>query len=83
MLMKRTATTRVIATLITTLALLAAVPQAAHAETENLWKYWASDFENRSPWEMPFAILFSLPAMIVTTPFWLGNAALDKLKGDD
>jgi hypothetical protein len=82
MLMKRTAATRAIATLITTLALVAAVPKAALAESENLWKIWATEVTDRSVYEMPFAILFSLPAMIVTTPFWLGNVALEKLKGD-
>jgi hypothetical protein len=82
MLMKRTAATRAIATLIATLALVAAVPKAALAESENLWKIWATEVTDRSVYEMPFAILFSLPAMIVTTPFWLGNVALEKLKGD-
>ncbi len=78
--MKRTATTRFIATLIATLALVAAVPQAAFAEDENIWTLWAAEVTERSAFEMPFAILFSLPAMIATTPFWLGKLALEKLE---
>jgi len=83
MLEKRTATTRVFATLIAAIALVVAVPQAALAEDENLWKQWASEMKERSPYEMPFAILFSLPAMIATTPFWLGTIAYDKLTEKD
>jgi hypothetical protein len=84
MLAKRTAIARAIATLITVFVLVAAVPQTALADEESgIWSQWVAEVADRSKPEIPIAILFSLPAMIVSTPFWLGQLALDKMRGDD
>ena len=65
--------------------LVVATPQAAQAEVDNLWGVWASELTNRSMAEVPFAVLTSLPAMILSTPFWFGVWSVDKIKnsGDD
>jgi len=69
---------------VTILALLGATPGAAFAETPPLWSVWVDQVAKReSKPEIPFAILFSLPPMLVVTPFWLGNLAVDKAKGGD
>jgi hypothetical protein len=83
MFAKRTAIARAIATLITVFVLVAAVPQTALAEEQGIWSQWVAEVADRSKPEIPIAILFSLPAMIVSTPFWLGQLALDKMRGDD
>ncbi len=81
---KRTDITRAIATLIATLALITAVPQAALAEDEAVWSQWIAQVTDRGTVaEIPFAILFTIPAMIVVTPIWLVQVAMDKMRGDD
>ena len=84
MLPKRTGIARAVAALITTLALFAAVPQTALAEDQGIWAQWADEVADRpTKGEIPFAVLFTIPAMIVITPFWWVQKALDKMKGDD
>ena len=84
MLPKRTDVVRAIAATIAALTLFAAVPQAALAEKEGIWGQWADEVTDRqTKAEIPFAILFTLPAMIVITPFWWVQAAMEKMSGDD
>jgi len=66
-------------------ALVVATPQTALAKVDNLWSVWASEVTDRSKVEIPFVILTSLPAMIISTPFWFGVWSVDKIKhsGDD
>jgi hypothetical protein len=33
--------------------------------------------------EVPFAVILSIPAMIIITPIWLGGRAIDALRGDE
>jgi len=75
---------RVMTATIALVALLAAVPPAALAEGDGIWSQWASEVTNRnSKVEAAFAVVFSLPAMIVITPFWWVELAMEKLSGDD
>jgi len=75
--------TRTAAVLIAVLGLAAVTPTAAQAQDEGLWQRWVEEVTDRDKIEIPFAILFSLPAMIVTTPFWLAEVAYGKLTADD
>jgi hypothetical protein len=80
----RTDIVRAIAAVIAALALLAAAPQAALAEDQGIWSQWAEEVTDReTKAEIPFAVLFTLPAMIVITPFWWVQKAMAKMKGDD
>jgi len=74
---------RAIAILCAAIALAASTPAVAQAD--DFWGLWVSEIKQRTWWEMPFTILFSFPAMVVTTPFWAGNNAVGALKnmGDD
>jgi hypothetical protein len=83
MSMRKTTMARVTATLIAALTLVAATPQPALALDDNLWSQWVEEVTDRDTLEIPFAILFSLPAMIATTPFWLGEMAFAKLTEDE
>jgi hypothetical protein len=76
----RNATTRTIAATIAAVILVAATPQAASAEVDNIWTIWASEVTDRQMAEIPFVILTSLPAMILSTPFWAGVVAVDAYK---
>ena len=81
--MRATLTTCFAATLVAALALTAATPQPAVAEVENIWSRWTSEVLDRdSKWEIPFAILTSVPAMILVTPIWAAQLALEKWGGD-
>ena len=81
---KRTVIARAIATLVAAVVLVAGVPQTALAEEENPWSQWWSEVADRGTVaEIPLAIIFSIPAMICITSFWLGQLALDKIRGDD
>jgi hypothetical protein len=83
MLPKRTGIARAIAASIAAVVLLAASPQTALAAEQGLWSQWAHDVIHRpTKAEIPFAILFTLPAMIVITPFMWAQAALAKMKGE-
>jgi hypothetical protein len=77
--------TRVAAVAAAVCALVVATPQTALAEADNIWGIWASEVTDRSKVEVPFAILTSLPAMLLSTPFWFGAWSVDKIKnaGDD
>lgn len=75
--------TKTFATAAAMLALLLAVPGAAQAKVDNIWSRWYKEVTNRDKPEIPFAILFSLPAMIFTTPFWLGELTIEELTRDD
>lgn len=75
---------RAIAATIAMVALLAAAPSTALAEGEGIWSQWASEVTDReSKAEVPFAILFSIPPMIVITPFWLVKVAMEETKTED
>jgi hypothetical protein len=66
------------------LMLLLAAPPAAFAATENPWKLWVEDLNDREyKIEIPFLVLVSILPMIAITPFWLGKLALDAMEGDD
>lgn len=71
---------RAAAIVCTTIAVWAVVPPAVHAD--EFWGLWGREVVKRTWWEMPFAIVFSLPAMVVTTPFWAGTKAVGALQGD-
>lgn len=71
--------TRTIAATLTILALVAA-PQAAMAEVDNLFKVWATEVTDRSMVEVPFAVIVSLPALLVSAPFWFGVWSVDRIK---
>jgi hypothetical protein len=84
MLRRRTGLTRAIATLVAALALVAALPQAALADGGGIWGQWFREVADRgTKAEIPVAILFSFPAMVVVTPIWLAQVAMDKLRGED
>ena len=53
------------------------------AAADDFWGLWASEVRQRTWWEMPFAIVVSFPAMVVTTPFWAGSKAVGAMKGGD
>ncbi len=81
--MRATLTTRFAASLVAALALSAATPQPAIADVENIWGRWTSEVLDRdSKWEIPFALLVSVPAMILVTPIWAVQLALEKWGGD-
>jgi hypothetical protein len=71
---------RAAAVTVTVFALVGAAPQAAMAKVDNLWKAWAAEVTNRSMVEVPFAVLTSFPALLISTPFWFGVWTLDKIK---
>jgi hypothetical protein len=77
--------TRTAAIVTAVCALVVATPQTALAEVDNIWGIWAKEVTDRSKVEVPFVILTSLPAMLVSTPFWFGVWSVDKIKhsGDD
>jgi hypothetical protein len=56
-----------------------ATPPAASAD--EFWGLWASEVAQRAWWEMPFVIVFSLPPMVVTTPFWATTKAVSAMGG--
>jgi len=73
---------RVIGSLIAVAFLMAAVPQSAFAEEKSFWAQWATAptlTDRVSRPEIPIAILFTFPVMVVTTPFWLLKIGLDKM----
>jgi hypothetical protein len=72
---------RTVATICITMSLAAVAPATASAD--EFWGLWYREVKQRIWWERPFAIIFSTPAMIVTTPFWAGTKAYGKLTGDD
>ena len=76
--MRKALSTRLAATLVTALLLSAAVPITAAAEVENIWQRWTSEVLDRdAKWEVPFAVIGSIPAMLLITPIWAGQLALE------
>jgi hypothetical protein len=73
---------RLLASFIAVLSLGVASPDSAVA-VDNIWAEWKNGVTQRSRVEIPFAILITLPPMIVTTPFWGGGWLVGKLKGDN
>lgn len=81
--MRQRLSTRIAATLLTALLLTAAAPVTASAEVENIWQRWTTEvFDRESKWEIPFALIGSVPAMILITPLWAGQLALEAMEGD-
>jgi len=74
---------RIAAVLVVAIGLATATAPPAKAQDEGLWQRWVEEVTERDKFEIPFAVLFSLPAMIVTTPFWLAEIAYDKLTEED
>jgi hypothetical protein len=68
-----------VASVLAATVLLVVAPSAAHAE-DDFWGLWGRNVIERPVWEVPFAIIISLPAMIVTTPFWAGGKAIGAIK---
>jgi uncharacterized membrane protein YdjX (TVP38/TMEM64 family) len=78
----RTDIVRVIASLIAALAIVTSAPSASHAQEANMWTRWARGVTQREyKAEIPFAILVSIPAMVVITPFWAVGAAYGMVFG--
>lgn len=63
------------------MALALAVGTPVTASADDFWGLWARELKERPWWEVPFATLFSFPAMVVTTPFWAGTEAWGAMKG--
>ena len=81
---KNTRIFRSVAVLITIFALVAAAPQIARAEVDPIWGRWWKEVAQRdTKAEIPFAVLFSIPPMILATPFWLGMKAYSGLSDDE
>lgn len=80
--MRQAAPRRLVVVLIALLALFAA-PQAAFAERDDPWSVWAREVTQRSRYEVPLAVLVSIPCMLLITPFWLGQLAYDQVAGGD
>ena len=76
---------RTIAAVITTLALLAVAPTTALAQEEpGFWSIWAKQsWKRESKAEIPFAVIVSLPPMLVCTPIWLVNLGVGAITGGD
>lgn len=61
-----------------------ALATPAAAADANIWGRWANAVVDREyKAEVPFAILVSLPGMLVITPFWLAQEAIDAASSDD
>ena len=81
---KNTRIFRSVAVLITIFALVAAAPQIARAEVDPFWGRWWKEVAQRdTKAEIPFAVLFSIPPMMLATPFWLGMKAYSGLSDDE
>ena len=81
---KNTRIFRSVAVLITIFALVAAAPQIARAEVDPIWGRWWKEVAQRdTKAEIPFAVLFSIPPMMLATPFWLGMKAYSGLSDDE
>jgi hypothetical protein len=84
MLAKKLALRRGTASLVAVLVLLASAAPTALAEDKGIWSQWAARVTDReSKAEVPLAIVFTLPAMVLITPIWLGKLAIQSLSGDD
>ena len=81
---KNAAIARTIAAAMAITVLLAAVPQTALAQDEGFWGEWTSQVTDRATKaEIPIAILFTFPIMVILTPFWLTQVAVAKMSGGE
>lgn len=82
--MRRPLVVRFGAALGAALVFTAAAPlPAASAEVENIWSRWTNEVLDRdSKWEIPLALIASVPAMILITPVWAGQLAVQALTDD-
>ena len=71
--------TRMVAISIASLVIAVGVPTQASA-ADDFWGLWASELTQRAWWEVPFATVASLPAMIVVTPFWASGKAIGAIR---
>lgn len=75
--MARPRSTRLRAALFAALLLFAA-PLPAAADVEDVWGRWTTEVLDReSKWEVPLAVVVSIPAMLVISPFWAGQLLLE------
>lgn len=75
---------KLVATCAAVLLLVAGLPGAAQArDVDNIWSVWWEQVTDRQAAEVPFAILFSLPAMVFTTPFWAPMYLSQQLESED
>jgi hypothetical protein len=81
---KRSATARCLAATAAILVLFAALPPAALAAQPNPWKVWWTDLGDReTKIEIPILAIVSIGPMILVTPIWLGQLALDAMGSDE
>ena len=82
--MRKSRSSRIAASLATAVLLTTALPLTASAEVENIWSRWTSEVLDRdAKWEIPFAVIGSIPAMVLITPIWAGQLALQAIDGDE
>jgi hypothetical protein len=63
---------------------LLAVAPSALAEDGNIWSRWAERATDREiKAEVPFVILVTLPAMLVITPIWAVQKAIEAIGDED
>ena len=68
------------------LCLTLATPPSALADDppQGLWARWWDGATHREfAAEIPFAVLVTLPAMLVVTPIWLAAHGYERLTGDE
>jgi hypothetical protein len=80
----RSVASRIIATVLAALvATVAIAPNAWAGEVDNPWSRWVEGLgEREQPYMTPLVVIVSLPAMLVITPFWLGQLAIASVKGN-
>ena len=78
---------RLLASLLAALCLAPVAPGAARADDDaevGLWTRWWEGATNRElAAEIPFAVLVTLPAMLVVTPIWLVARGIASLSGEE
>ena len=81
---KNAAIARTIAAAMAITVLLAAVPQTALAQDEGVGGEGTAQCTDRATKaEIPIAILFTFPIMVILTPFWLTQVAGAKMRGGE
>lgn len=80
---RRSARTRLVAVALAVLVSTVALAPAALAKEQGIWSQWADQVTDREiNAEVPFAIVLSIPAMVIVTPIWLGGKALGAVTDD-
>ena len=77
---------RILAALLAGICLPLAAPGGASAEEEekNLWAQWWKGATDRGiKAEIPFAVLVTIPAMLIVTPVWLIERGYERLTSED